>query len=155
MSYNISSVNAYVLNASIEAAKVIDLLEQYEDELPECCFLDEMRKAAEEALRARVTCARCEGETPVGAEFCMRCGTKLDAPKDPPTVRLPNFWFYGEGSGGAYSEDVLESVAKHVRGEVQAIFIWEGGDSVTGVAIKDGKYAKCKVEQRLVLPEGW
>jgi hypothetical protein len=47
------------------------------------------------------------------------------------------------------------TVAKFIKGEVQGIVTWEGGDSVEGFAIKDGKYYKCDVVQRLDLPDGF
>jgi len=48
-----------------------------------------------------------------------------------------------------------KTVAPLIKGEVQGIVSWEGGDSIEGFGIKDGKFYSCDVVQRLDLPEGF
>lgn len=61
-------------------------------------------------------------------------------------VKLKNFWWYGEGSGHCM-ETLKKKIAPNVMGEVVAILTWEGGDSVSSLRIKDGKYEEGDVEQ--------
>lgn len=64
-------------------------------------------------------------------------------------VKLRNFWWCGEGSGRTH-DFLVEKVAPKVRGRVEAIFTWEGGDSHSGLMIEDGKVVDCDLEMRLV-----
>ena len=126
MSYNVDSVEVKHNSASLRARDVIELHDDYD--LPESCFLYEMYEPAKAAL--------LDGEP-----------TRL--------MPIPNLRWHGKGSGHGV-EDVLEKeIAPRIRGRIDAILVWEGGDSITGISIRDGKYVTCAVEQRLVLPEGW
>lgn len=127
MGWNIDSVDTPVLNAWMKAGDVVKLYKKLEDELAEGNFLEEMLGEAETA------CA--------------------DGDKDR-QIKLPNFWWYG-GYSGTSHKTLIKKIAPKVMGEVEAIFYWEGGESISGLAIKDGKVAECEVEQRLVKPEGW
>lgn len=126
MSYNIDHVEAVVLDAWMRAADIVTLLGDMEDELPESNFLEAHEAEAIKAMK-----------------------TDGDA-----RVKLKNLWFSSESSGTCYP-DSLKKIAKKIHGTVEAIFYWEGGNSVTGVLIKDGKFTDCKVECCLVKPEGW
>lgn len=58
----------------------------------------------------------------------------------------------GEGSG--HLLDVLkERVVPMTRGRAELVLIWEGGDSITGAIIADGKWIDCDVEFSLVPKE--
>lgn len=67
-------------------------------------------------------------------------------------IKLASFYWCGESSGRAF-EDLVKKVSKKIVGHVEAIFTWEGGDSVSGLIIKDGEATECDVEMRLVRPE--
>lgn len=154
MSYNIDSVDTPVLNASMDAHDIIRIVDEHEDQLPECCFVQELYGQAVKLVGTRTVCGPCRAKNDRDAEFCKKCGTKLERPTTPMSVELENLWWYGEGSGNRH-EFLVKVVAPLIKGEVEAIFTWEGGDSVSGLAIKDGKVIECEVEQRLVKPEGW
>ena len=62
---------------------------------------------------------------------------------------LARFWFYGEGSGAAWSEGVFDIYAKATEGEADLLVTWEGGDSFSGVRIHDGKMTRHKVVMTL------
>jgi len=75
--------------------------------------------------------------------------------EDPGTlIGLPSLSWCGAWSGNRM-ENLTNVIAPKIVGEVQAIFTWEGGDSVSGLAIKHGKVAECEVVQTLKLPDGW
>jgi hypothetical protein len=62
-------------------------------------------------------------------------------PKD--EIRLPHFWWYGEGSCGTYPE-IIEEFAADLKGEADILFIWESGE-VSGIRIKNGKATEHQV----------
>lgn len=76
-----------------------------------------------------------------------------DADKDG-YVRLRSFDWYGQFSGTSH-DMLVKKIAPKIKGDVEAIFTWEGGEFLTGLLIKDGKVAECEIEQRLVKPKGW
>lgn len=128
MSYNVDSTEVTRNDASMEARDVITLSEALEGELPEIHFLEDMIDDAQRALLA--------GEP-----------ARL--------IPLPNLHWSGEGSGHAVKDVLVARIAPRVRGRIDAIFTWEGGDSFSGLVIRDGKSHECKVERRLKLPKGW
>lgn len=122
MSYNVDSVDTPVLDAWMSAKDVVRLHKKHEDALPEGTFLAEMVDSAMTLLTEGLAEAR---------------------------VPLPNFWWYGEGSG--HSFDLLkEQIAPHIHGKVEAILTWEGGDSTSGLVIDDGTVEECDVKMTLV-----
>lgn len=59
-----------------------------------------------------------------------------------------SFWFSGEGSGRA--EDILvEKILPHTRGTADLALIWEGGDSISGLRVEDGRVTPCDVVMTL------
>lgn len=121
MSYNIDHVDTPVLKGWMLAKDVVKLSSAHEGNMPECNFLDYIHQQAVDAL--------ADGEP----------GRK---------IKLPNLWWYGEGSGWAY--DLLkEKIAPKVGGHVEAIFTWEGGDSETALVIKDGEVTEGDVEKTI------
>jgi len=52
---------------------------------------------------------------------------------------------WGEGSGHVY-EDVLLPLFKDYKGDLEAICIWEGGDSITKLSIKNGVVTEKEVD---------
>jgi hypothetical protein len=125
VSYNIDSVDTPELDAWMRAADVVSLFEEHHDSLPEGCFLEDIIGTAEDATTSNEPDAKIE---------------------------LPHLWWYGEGSG--HSFDLLkDTIGKKIMGRVDAIFTWEGGDSVSGLRIKDGVVTECDVKMTLV-PKG-
>lgn len=126
MGYNITSVKTLKLAAFMRPADILRVLDRYARDLPEGTFLESMRKQALNPI-----CADHPEQT---------------------VIALPNLWWQGEGSGRAY-EILTREIAPLILGEVHAIFTWEGGDSFSGMIIKDGVVTDCDVVQTLV-PRG-
>jgi hypothetical protein len=125
VSYNIDSTTEIKLDAWMYAKDVIKLLREHGDGIPECTFLNETNMQ-EEAERA------------------------LEDGKPKAKIKLPNFWWYGDGSGHAYEDVFLPHVAPLIHGHAEVIFTWEGGDSFTGLILDEGKVTECDVVQKLV-----
>lgn len=66
------------------------------------------------------------------------------------TAKLTELSWRGEGSGHSWHEVFLPKIAPLIRGRIEAVVIWEGGDSVSGIIVDDGKVTDCDVEYRLV-----
>ena len=131
MSYNIDSVEALVLDARMTAKDIKKCMREKQDELPEACFLEYAVVYADKALEM----GEPDREISIGRRFGKR-------PKD------LYFDWQGEGSGHAY--DLLkEFIAPMIRGRAELVFTWEGGDSLTGLIIEDGKVTECDVVQTL------
>ena len=143
MSYNITSIKLLKLDACIDIQDIETIKEQFGDELPEHCFIWDLK------YNKSVKCPNC-GKLETG-NFCSKCGTKIENPVEP--VKLPNLWWGGCGSSNF--EYMIPKIAEYIHGEVQGIAIWEGGNSLSGFAIKDGKFTTCEIVQSLKLPEGW
>ena len=92
----------------------------------------------------------------------IRLRDTLDFPEDnfledleeveqyPDRVPLTKLNWRGEGSGNSYYNVFLKEVAPCIQGEVEAIVVWEGGDAISGLRIKDGVPEEMGVEHRLV-----
>jgi hypothetical protein len=52
------------------------------------------------------------------------------------TVTVNSIEMYGEGSGAAF--DIIEQAWKRSTGTLIATQVWEGGDSITRLTVKDG-----------------
>ena len=156
MSYNIDNVDTLVFDASMNARDIVRLVDSSNerDNWPESCFLDEHYNEAVKLVNARKQC-ECKTENDSDASFCKRCGNALPA-QDAMSllVELENLWWAGEGSGRSW-DTLVNEVAPLIKGEVEAVFTWEGGDSTTGLAIKNGKVAKCNVAMTLEKPKNW
>ena len=61
---------------------------------------------------------------------------------------LTEFEWVGEGSGNSW-RDLIGEIASKIVGKVEAILTWEGGDSVTGLRIVDGKLTEPAVSMTL------
>jgi len=51
----------------------------------------------------------------------------------------------GEGSGHDY-EDLLKPLFIDYKGDLEAVMIWEGGDSINSISIVNGKVTEKKIE---------
>lgn len=52
-------------------------------------------------------------------------------------LNVSEFEMYGEGSG-TFKSWILDEALKQSKGELEAVLIWEGGDSITILKVKDG-----------------
>jgi hypothetical protein len=66
-------------------------------------------------------------------------------------VPIKDLYYSGEGSGRAYPF-LLKKVLPKTRGTLEAVYYWEGGDSMSGLMVEDGVVTECEVEVRLVKP---
>lgn len=152
MSYNYVGVEEIVLDAYMDPNDVLRLLDDDDAELAECCFLHDMKKSALKVARLSAKCEKCQENNKLSAKFCSGCGVKMLAPA-PVRLALPNFCWYGEGSGRGF--DFLEhKIAPLITGEVQVIIIGEDG-AMAGFAIKNGRTARVDVKRSLQLPKDW
>ena len=54
---------------------------------------------------------------------------------------------WGEGSGGIFYNEILLSALKQSTGALEAVLVWEGGDSISRLLAEDGKIT----EENIVL----
>jgi len=52
---------------------------------------------------------------------------------------------YGECSG-SYIHDVFKDALKQSTGELEAVAIWEGGDTVERISVKDGNFSQENID---------
>lgn len=57
------------------------------------------------------------------------------------------FWWNGEGSGSSY--EVLKEVLASFNGEADLVLTWEGGDSFSGLRLRDHKVTEHAVVMTL------
>ncbi len=118
MSYNISSVKILKINAYMLAGDIILLHSNEHQDLPESCFLKDLYEEASDKIK---------NSSPL-AQIKL---TKLN-------------WCH---SWSGMSFDVLiNNIAPMIKGNAEVVFIWEGGDSISGLKINDGIVTKCDVE---------
>lgn len=155
MSYNIDHIEPLVLDAWMHAKDILDLHDNHDDWLPEGNFVEHHIKEATAALSAAAKCRACDAKNDLDASFCKKCAAAL-VPERPEAMRikLKNFWFYGEGSGRCFTH-MIADIGPRVMGTVEAVLTWEGGDTTSGLLIKDGKVCECGVEMKVVKPKGW
>lgn len=108
MSYNISTITIVTLDAYITIADLKEVAAELKG-WPECNFIDEHLIALEKG--------------------------KIKPIED--RVLLTSFDWCSEGSGRAYHQQ-MRDIAKKIHGRVEAVLIWEGGDTVSGLRIVDG-----------------
>ncbi len=153
MSYNIGTIKEIKCAAWMDVDDVADILENHEDELPEDCFLYELRDRVHQARSVKLTCD-CGHKNTKGSKFCNECGSKLPRSKPANRIQLDSINWRCEGSGSTW--DFFKTyVAPKIHGEVQGIVVWEDGDSTSGIAIKDGRVEEPDVIQTLDLPKDW
>lgn len=62
-------------------------------------------------------------------------------------VRPQNFWWNGEGSGHSYGE--LVEVLSHFDGSVDLELVWEGGNSIDGLKLRNHAVTRHEVVRTL------
>lgn len=60
-------------------------------------------------------------------------------------AEIASWHFYGEGSGRAFRDGSFATFAEATEGDADIVLTWEGGDSHSGVRVKDGKVTFHKV----------
>lgn len=126
MSYNIDSVT--ILSSSelrILRIEVARLREDLKGNLPECHFLDEIVDVW--------TCSCAKQTQTMSANFCSNCGAMLSDKE----VTLDGLQWCGSGSGHTFEE--FKTALRSVRGRADLLLVWEGGDSMTGLRVEDGR----------------
>lgn len=76
------------------------------------------------------------------------CGQMIEgsfADETNSAIRVSNFDMHGEGSGSFWHE-VLKSALEKSTGTLEVIRIWEGGDYIDRLRVKDGVLSEEKVE---------
>lgn len=73
-----------------------------------------------------------------GSEGFELKGALVDG--EPDKIKVSSIKLYGEGSGSFLSY-VLEPALRQSKGELDVVLIWEGGDSITNLLVKDGVYS--------------
>lgn len=92
---------------------------------------------------------RLEDDLP---EACFLRDLADKTPDENGMVEISDLDWSGEGSGKTFRENFPE-VVPYIVGRVEAILVWEGGDSTTGLRIVDGKMTKPAVIQTLTPEE--
>ena len=65
------------------------------------------------------------------------CGQSIKGILTEGNLHVTSMDLSGEGSGSLMDE-VIENAFKQSTGEFEAVMIWEGGDSITKMIVKDG-----------------
>lgn len=60
-------------------------------------------------------------------------------------LTVTEFEMYGEGSG-TFKSWILDEALKQSKGELEAVLVWEGGDSITRLKVKDGMLEEYNVD---------
>ena len=82
---------------------------------------------------------KMEVELECGCEQLIK-GTLKDG-----ILNITKFEMYGEGSG-TFKSWILDEALKESTGELEAVLVWEGGDSITRLNVKDGEISELEVE---------
>lgn len=116
----ISNENARISKTDLQAAK-----EACGDEIPESSLFDMLDERNQKYLPT----ARYDSESD-----CF--------------ILEKSFWWSGECSGRTY-ETLLMHVLPKIQGTLELMFVWEHGDSYSGVRVVDGKVTQHEVEFKL------
>ncbi len=80
---------------------------------------------------------------------CMDPALALVAMGSPKAyVYFETFKWCGEGSGWSY-KFLRDEVGQYIKGRVEVVFFWEGGNEPTGLVIQDGKVTECEAVMSL------
>jgi len=53
---------------------------------------------------------------------------------------------HNEGEGSGHFADTLRCVLEESTGYLEAVLVWEGGDSITRLIVKDGEVTEVEIE---------
>lgn len=73
------------------------------------------------------------------------CDQKIKGKLKDGMLTVTEFEMYGEGSG-TFKSWILDEALKQSKGELEAVLVWEGGDSITRLKVKDGILEEDNVE---------
>lgn len=73
------------------------------------------------------------------------CGQEIKAILKDGNLHITEFEIYGEGSGTLMNW-ILEPALKQSTGELEAVLVWEGGDSITRLLVNNGELKSENVE---------
>lgn len=125
MSYNIDTAAfSGESTLTIGGADVRDIAERFADDLPESCFIRRI---------LRNTRGRNMGvDVP---------GLRLDDATEYP-IEAVEFW-RGEWSGHSF-DTLVNDILPVTSGAADIVLTWEGGDSFSGLRVRDGKVTRHK-----------
>ncbi len=80
-------------------------------------------------------------------EIVMECGCEqlIKGILKDGAIHVTELQMYGEGSG-TFKGWILDEALKQSTGELEAVLVWEGGDSITRLIVSDGVVTETKVE---------
>lgn len=61
-------------------------------------------------------------------------------------IELREFLWHGECSGNGYEDVLIKQILPLTKGSIDLVFIWEDGDSVSGLQVRDGVATECTVD---------
>jgi hypothetical protein len=73
------------------------------------------------------------------------CGQQIVGTLNDGILTVTDFEMTGEGSGTFYHW-ILEPALKESKGTLEAVLVWEGGDSINKLKVKDGKVTSEEIE---------
>ena len=73
------------------------------------------------------------------------CGQLIKGNLKEGAIHVTGFDMSGEGSG-IFKSWILDEALKQSTGELEAVLIWEGGDSISRLSVKDGIIEESDVE---------
>jgi hypothetical protein len=128
------------LSISVDSARQL-MSELQDEELPEYSFLDDIAEKMKPKDPPKTN--------RFGAIIGPGCRANVEeATSDP--IPIPRLAWCFTGSGYTFDRVLLKKIVPHLQGEAEIVYIWERGDSLTGLRIKDGKAQKCNVSYTLV-----
>jgi hypothetical protein len=73
------------------------------------------------------------------------CGQRIVGALENGFLLVHEFDMAGEGSGTFYNW-ILEPALKESKGTLEAVLVWEGGDSINRLTVKDGKVTSAEID---------
>jgi len=137
MSYNIDSIKFLSGELSLSKTKFLELLEKCKDELPEDSFFcrDDVELITMKT-KGNKTKALASDECPDRLVWTARDTNRSNTYKNKLRWRC-------SGSGSTY--DTFKYCLSQMEGEADLVVIWEGGDSVYGLRVRNGQVSEHKV----------
>lgn len=66
-------------------------------------------------------------------------------PEIPEKINIDRLNWCGEGSGYTFETLLLQKIVPLLEGSGEVVFVWEGGDYLSGLQIDNGSYQECHV----------
>jgi len=86
-------------------------------------------------------------------ERCFLTEEDAFGPNESGTRKLLMFSWSGVWSGNSMGNGTFQRVAACLHGRIEAVLIWEGGDSISGLRVVDGKVSNPAVVHALEAEE--